>query len=139
MKSFILSTLCFLLLAVPCHAASCSDTQSAANTAVKERNEKAGGAINTTMPDPEDTRGPLSNCLSSIHSIGDVFNLGVSFPSMDQIIAGMCNQVDSMIQEKMHEVLSEVRSTVNEIGGNNPFQVSGNGVSIGKGIAGILK
>jgi hypothetical protein len=51
----------------------------------------------------------------------------------------MCNQVDSMIQEKMHEVLSDVRSTVNEIGGYNPFQVSGSGISIGKNIAGILK
>lgn len=139
MKSLVLFTLCFLLLASPSYAGSCADTQNAANAAVKERNEKAGGAINTTMPDPEDTRGPFSNCLSSIHSIGDVFTLGISFPSMDQIIAGMCNQVDSMIQEKMHEVLSEVRSTVNEIGNNNPFQVSGSGVGIGVNIAGKLK
>jgi hypothetical protein len=44
-----------------------------------------------------------------------------------------------MIQEKMHEVLSEVRSTVNEIGNNNPFQVSGSGVNIGINISGKLK
>lgn len=139
MKSLAFFTLCFLLLAAPSYAGSCADTQNAANAAVKERNEKAGSALNTTMPDPEDTRGPFAGCLSSIHSIGDVFTLGISFPSMDQIIAGMCNQVDSMIQEKMHEVLSEVRSTVSEIGNNNPFQVSGSGISIGGSIAGKLK
>jgi hypothetical protein len=139
MKTIIISTLALLLLASPSHAASCADTQNAANTAVKERNENAKSAINTTMPDPEDTRGPFSGCLDSIHSIGDVFTLGVSFPSMDQIVAGMCNQVDSMIQEKMHEVLSEVRSTVNEIGNNNPFQVSGSGANIGINISGKLK
>jgi hypothetical protein len=139
MKTIITSTLALLLLASPSYAASCGDTQNAANTAIKERNESAKGAINTTMPDPEDTRGPFSNCLDSIHSIGDVFTLGISFPSMDQIVAGMCNQVDSMIQEKMHEVLSEVRSTVNEIGNNNPFQVSGSGISIGSNISGRLK
>lgn len=139
MKSLILCALCFLLLASPCHAASCADTQNAANAAVKERNEKAKGAINTTMPDPEETRGPFSNCLDSIHSIGNVFTLGISFPSMDQVIAGMCNQVDSMIQDKMYEVMSEVRSTVNKIGDNNPFQVSGSGISIGKDIGRILK
>jgi hypothetical protein len=138
MKTIICAAL-FLLLAAPCHAASCADTQNAANAAIRERNESAKGAINTTMPDPEDTRGPFSNCLDSIHSIGDVFTLGISFPSMDQIVAGMCNQVDSMIQEKMHEVLSEVRSTVNEIGNNNPFQVSGSGISIGSNISRKLK
>ena len=139
MRMLIISTLFLLLAASPGYAASCGDTQNAANTAVKERNEYAKGAINTTMPDPEATRGPFSSCLDSIHSIGSVFTLGVSFPSMNQIIAGMCNQVDSMIQEKMHEALNEARSTVGKIGGNNPFQVSGSGVSIGLNISGKLK
>jgi hypothetical protein len=57
---------------------------------------------------------------------------------MDQIIAGMCRQVDSLIQDKMHEVLSEVRSTTGDIGRNNPFQVSGGG-DIGISISGRLK
>ena len=61
-----------------------------------------------------------------INSIGDAFNLGVKIPSMDQLIEGMCKQVDSMIQEKMNQVLSVVRSSVPSIGQNNPFQVSGN-------------
>jgi hypothetical protein len=139
MKSLILCTFCFLMLATPCYAGSCVDTQNAATAAVKARNERAGGAINTTMPDPEDTRGPFSNCLDSIHSIGNVFTLGISFPSMDQIVGSLCNQVDSMIQDKMYEVLSEVRSSVNEIGDNNPFQVSGSGVSISKNIVGKLR
>ena len=139
MKTIIAGIMFLFLLASPAYAASCGDTQNAASAAIKERNEYAKGSINTTMPDPEETRGPLSNCLDSIHSIGSVFTLGVSFPSLDQIISGLCNQVDSMIQQKMHEALSEVRSTVNEIGRNNPFQVSGGGVSIGTNIARKLK
>jgi len=39
----------------------------------------------------------------------------------------------------MHEAMSEVRSTVNGIGRNNPFQVSGGGVNIGLNISGRLK
>jgi hypothetical protein len=139
MKTIICAAL-FLMLAAPSsYAASCADTQNAATAAIKARNESAGGAINITMPDPEDTRGLFSDCLGSINAIGNIFNLGVSFPSMEQVIGGMCNQVDSMIQDKMYEVLSEVRSKVNEIGDNNPFQVSGSGISIGKNITGILQ
>ena len=140
MKIFTFCAL-FLLLAAasPSYAASCADTQNAANTALKERNVYAKGSINSTMPDPEESRGPFSNCLDSIHSIGSVFSLGVSFPSMDQIIAGMCNQVDSLIQEKMHEVMSEARSTVGGIGRNNPFQVSVGGHNIGLNLSAKLK
>jgi hypothetical protein len=128
-----------LLLAAPCYAAPCDDTQSAASAAMRERNAHVRDAINTTMPDPEEGRGPFSNCLNSINSIGAVFTLGLNFPSLDQIVAGVCNQVDSMIQEKMNEALSEARSTVNEIGRNNPFQVSAGGHNIGVSISGKLK
>ena len=114
-----------VLTSVPCFAASCSDTQNAATEAIKERNARVKDTHNTTMPDPEEDRGPLSNCLGSIASIGDAFSLGVSIPSMDSIINGMCRQVDSLIQSKMNEVLSEARSSVGAIGRNNPFQVSG--------------
>ena len=124
MKTLLLS-LMLLFVAAPCLAAPCGDTQNAATTAIKERNARVKETHNTTMPDPEEDRGPLSNCLGSIASIGDAFSLGVSIPSMDSIINGMCRQVDSMIQSKMNEVLSEARSSVGAIGRNNPFQVSG--------------
>ena len=135
----VLCSILMLLLAVPCFAAPCDDTQSMANAAMKERNAFAKGAINTTMPDPEDLRSAFAGCLNSISSIGSVFTLGISLPSMDQIIAGMCRQVDSMIQEKINDVLNEARSTVNEIGRNNPFQVSAGGHNIGVSISGKLK
>jgi len=134
--------LCFvllLLLATPCFAAPCDDTQSMANAAMRDRNAYAKGAINTTMPDPEAGRGAFSNCLNSIGTIGNIFTLGISFPSMDQIIAGMCRQVDSMIQDKINDVLGDVRSSVNEIGRNNPFQVSVGGHNIGPRISGRLR
>ena len=138
MKTLCL-TLALVLCAAPALAGSCSDTQSAASNAIKERNSAVRESHNTTMPDPEEDRGALSNCLGSIASIGDAFSLGVSIPSMDSIINGMCRQVDSMIQNKMDEVLSEARSTINGIGQNNPFQVSGSGSDVAGALIRKLK
>ena len=132
-------TLILVLCAVPSFAGSCSDTQSAASTAIKERNAVVKEIHNTTMPDPEDDRGALSSCLDSVANLGDAFSLGVSLPSMDQIISGMCNRVNSEIQSKMNEALSETRSSVGGIGQNNPFQVSGSSSGIVSGIIGKIK
>ena len=63
MKTLLL-TLLLVFTAVPCFAGSCSDTQSAATNAIRERNAKVKEAQNTTMPDPEEDRGPLArNCV----------------------------------------------------------------------------
>jgi hypothetical protein len=132
--TFLLSALLLMLFVMPCFAGSCPDAQSAADKAVQERNAKVKESANTMMTDPEETRGPLADCLGSVGSIGDAFTLGVSLPGMDQIVDGMCGQVNSLIQDKMNEVLSEVKSSIPDIGGNNPFQVSGNG----KDLAGVL-
>jgi hypothetical protein len=125
--------------AAPVHAGSCGDTQNAANAAMKERNVQVKDSHNTMMPDPEEDRGPLSDCLNSVGSLGDAFTLGVSLPNMDQIVEGMCKEVDSLIQDKMNEVLSEIKSSVPDIGGNNPFQVSGNGKDLAISLTGKLK
>ena len=138
MKTLCL-TLALVLCAAPALAGSCSDTQSAASNAIKERNSAVRESHNTTMPDPEEDRGPLAGCLGSIASIGDAFSLGVTIPSMDSIINGMCRQVDSMIQSKMNEVLSEARSSVTAIGKNNPFQVSGSGSDVAGSLIRKLK
>jgi len=139
MKTLFAGTLFLLLLASPSYGASCADTQNAASAAIKERNELATGGINIAMPDPEETRGPFTNCLSSINNIGSAFTLGITLPSLDMIIEGLCNQVDSLIQQKIHEVMSQVRSTVSEIGRNNPFQVSAGGHNIGLNLSVKLK
>ena len=138
MKTLCL-TLALVLCAAPALAGSCSDTQSAASNAIKERNSAVRESHNTTMPDPEEDRGALSSCLDSVASIGDAFSMGVSLPSMDQIISGMCNRVNSEIQSKMNEALSEARSYIGGIGQNNPFQVSGSSSGIVSGIIGKIK
>ena len=138
MKTLCL-TLALVLCAAPALAGSCSDTQSAASNAIKERNSAVRESHNTTMPDPEEDRGALSSCLDSVASIGDSFSMGVSLPSMDQIISGMCNRVNSEIQSKMNEALSEARSSIGGIGQNNPFQVSGSSSGIVSGIIGKIK
>ena len=115
------------VFATPCFAGSCQDTQEAVSAAILERSGRVSDSHNVLLPDPESERGPLSNCLSVINHIGDGFTLGVNLPSMDQIIAGLCNQVDSMIQQKINEAHNQVLSTVNEIGGNNLYKVYGTG------------
>ena len=135
----LLLTLTLVFCAAPSFAGSCGDTQSAASNAIKERNSAVRESHNTTMPDPEEDRGALSSCLDSVASLGDVFSLGVSLPSMDQIISGMCNRVNSEIQSKMNEALSEARSSIGGIGQNNPFQVSGSSSGIVSGIIGKIK
>ena len=72
-------------------------------------------------------RPALSGCLGSVNAIGDAFSLGVTLPSMDQIVAGMCSQVDSFIQQKINDAHNQVLTTVNGIGGYNPFKVYGTG------------
>jgi hypothetical protein len=135
----IICFILFLLMATPCFASPCDDMQSAAIMAMRDRNTFAKNAINTTMPDPEAVRGAFSSCLNSISNIGAVFSFGVSIPSLDQIIASMCRQVDSMIQSKVNDVMNEARSTANEIGRNNPFQVSVGGHNVGVSISGRLR
>lgn len=56
MKTLLL-TLTLVLCAAPCFAGSCSDTQSAASNAIKERNATVKESHNNTMPDPEEDRG----------------------------------------------------------------------------------
>lgn len=126
MKILLIAML-LTLMATPCFAGSCQDTREAVNAAIQERSGRVSDSHNVLLPDPESERGPLSNCLSVINNIGDAFSLGVTFPSMDQVVAGMCSQVDSLIQQKINEVHNQVLNTVNGIGGNNLYKVYGTG------------
>jgi hypothetical protein len=51
----------------------------------------------------------------------------------------MCRQVDSLIQSKIQEVISEAKSSVPHIGGYNPFQVGGSASGISHAIIEKLK
>lgn len=127
MKIFFAVFMLLTVFVTPCFAGSCQDTQDAATAAILARSGSVTNSHNVLLPDPESERGPLAGCLSVINGMGDAFSLGVSLPSMDQIIAGLCNQVDSMIQQKINEAHNQVLSTVNEIGGNNLYKVYGTG------------
>ena len=125
MRTFFAVIMLLTVFATPCFAGSCQDTQEAVSAAILERSGRVTNSHNVLIPDPESDRGPLSNCLSVINNIGGAFSLGVTLPSMDQIVAGLCNQVDSMIQQKINEAHNQVLSTVNDIGGNNLYKVYG--------------
>lgn len=126
MKYIVTFLLC-MALAVPCYAGSCQDMRDAVGGAIQERNGRVSNTHDVLMPDPETERDALSGCLGSVNAIGNAFSLGVSLPSMDQIVAGMCSQVDSFIQQKINDAHNQVLNAVNDLGGNNPFKVYGTG------------
>ena len=124
MKYLVTFLLC-MVLATPCFAGSCEDMRDAVGGAIQERNGRVSDTHDVLMPDPETERDALSGCLGSVNAIGDAFSLGVSLPSMDQIVAGMCKQVDSYIHQKINDAHNQVLNTVNGLGGKNPFKVYG--------------
>lgn len=124
MKYIVMLMLC-MPLATPCFAASCQDLQDATSTAIQDRNGRVSDTHDILMPDPETERGALSSCLGSINGIGDAFSLGVTLPGMDQIVTGLCKQVDSYIHEKINDAHNQVLNAANSLGGNNPFKVYG--------------
>ena len=138
MKYIVMFLLC-MVLAAPCFAGSCQDMQDAVSGAMWERNGRVSGTHDVLMPDPETERDALSGCLGSVNAIGDAFSLGVTLPSMDQIVAGMCSQVDSLIQQKINDAHNQVLNAVNGLGGYNPFKVYGTGGDYVVKITGKLK
>ena len=139
MKTLLAAILMLTAFASPCFANSCQDTQDAVSTAILERSGTVTDSHNTLLPDPEAERGPLSNCLSVINNIGGAFTLGVTLPDMNQILTGMCNQVNSLIQQKINEAHNKVLSTVNGIGGGNIYKVYGTGGDYVVKITGKIK
>ena len=113
--------------------------QDAVGGAIQERNGRVSDTHDILMPDPETERDALSGCLGSVNAIGDAFSLGVTLPSMDQIVAGMCSQVNSYINRKINEAHNQVNNAVNGMGGNNPFKVYGTGGDYIVKITGKLK
>lgn len=139
MKILFAVLMLLTVFATPGFAGSCQDTRDAATAAIRERNGRVADTHDVLLPDPETEREPLANCLSVINNIGDAFSLGVTIPSMDQIVAGMCRQVDSLIQQKINEAHNLVLNTVNEIGGNNLYKVYGTGGDYVINITGKIK
>ena len=110
------------------------------------RNATDGYRIRKTFSCP--TRKPnrprippdaLSGWLGTVNAIGDAFSRGVTLPGMDQIVAGMCSQVNSYINRKINEAHNQVNNAGNGMGGNNPFKVYGTGGDYIVKITGKLK
>ena len=138
MKYIVTFLLC-MVLAAPCFAASCQDMREAVGGAIQERNGRVSATHDVLMPEPETERDVLSSCLDSVNALGDAFSLNVTLPGMEQIIDGMCNQLNSHINQKINEAHNQVNNAVNGMGGNNPFKVYGTGGDYVVNITGKLK
>ncbi len=106
---------------------------------MQSRNNRVSETHNTAMPDPEEEREALSNCLQTIQALGDPFTLGVQLPGIDQVVSGMCGAVDSFIQQKINELHNQALKELNGIGGNNIFKVYGTGGEFILQLTGKLK
>lgn len=126
MRTMICGLMIVLLTASPCMAVGCQDTQDAAQTAMKNRNSRANDTVNMLIPDPEEERGWLFDILASVNIFGDGFTLGVTLPSLNQIMGQVCNKAEHAIQDKIREVQRQAISSVPSIGGYNPLKVNGN-------------
>lgn len=115
-----------LALATPSFAGGCQDTQSAAQSAMKARNGKVTDMHNVLIPDPEDERGWLFDILGSVNIFGDGFSLGITFPSLQQIVGNACKTVDHQIQAKISQAQAQLVNSVPTIGGYNPLTVNAN-------------
>lgn len=115
-----------LLVATPCFAGGCQDTQDAAHAAMSGRNGRVKDTHNILVPDPEEERGWLFDILGTINVFGDGFCLGITLPSLQELIGMACDKVEHNIQDKISEAQHQAMSKINSIGGNNPLQVNGN-------------
>lgn len=97
-----------LLIANPAISASSCPETGAAQTALSERNSMISGVFES-VPNPEDDRELIAGCIESINAIGNSFSLGVSFPSLDNLIGKMCEMVNSYIQSKISEAMNKVK------------------------------
>lgn len=97
-----------LLIANPAISANSCPETGAAQTALSERNNMLLGVFES-VPNPEDDRELIGGCIESINSIGNSFSLGVSFPSLDDIVGKMCEMANSYIQSKISEAMNKVK------------------------------
>lgn len=138
-----ITALFFIVLLLPCLAFAdvpCDDVSSAAGGAAKKRNEQVQANLNSTIPDPEESRNELASCMDAVNSIGGVFSMGVQVPSMKEIIEKMCDQVDSYMEQKIESTMRKTESEIEgALGKNSPFQVSLTPENISKPLTGQLK
>lgn len=121
-------------------AAPCEDMESAAAAAARERNARVREVLDTMLPAPEENRSALASCLDSLNSLGDAFAMGVSLPTLAQILEELCNEVDSRINEKIQQGMTTVENGIQDtFGTNNPFQVSLSASDISRPLTGALK
>ena len=138
MKYIVTFLLC-MVLAAPCLAASCQDMREAVGGAIQDAMDEYPTRMTCLLPEPETERDALSGCLDSVNALGDAFSLNVTLPGMEQIIDGMCGQLNSHINQKINEAHNQVNNAVNGMGGNNPFKVYGTGGDYVVNITGKLK
>ena len=139
-RVFFCFMLCALAASTTAYAAGCEDVESAAQQAAKDRNAQAKKTLDEMMSAAEDSRSAIASCLDSVAALGDAFSMGVSIPSIDQILEQMCNQVDSYIDQKISQGMNEVETSISgALGNNNPFEVSLNPSDISKPLTGGLK
>lgn len=120
-KFFIMVAFSFLLVNSAYASTNCPET-SVHEAVKKSRNEYMKDVYNDAILDPEETR-KLSDCLSGIEAMGDIFSMGVSLPSVDSIFDKLCGKMDSELQKTINNTMDKVTTPLEA---NPVFDVVGN-------------
>ncbi len=111
MKKVVILLLCSFLFSFPCFAEEtpCDDVIEATKEAASNRNSQVQEVLDVGMPNPGDYRWEIAGCLDVIAKTGDIFSMGVTIPSMDDIITGLCKEASRQINDVVNDTLGNVK------------------------------
>ena len=108
MRKLAVLLLMAMALASPVRAEEtqpCDDMATAGSGAARKRNNMVKETLNAAIADPDEARDPLANCLSIVHALGDAYSMGVKLPSLEEIIAALCEYADAEVNDKITNAL----------------------------------
>lgn len=124
-----------VVFAAPCDQAN-ETLKEAQNKQLEEMSE-----IYDEVTDPKDHRNASGSCLDIVMDMGSGFDMGAMIPSIDSIIEGVCQEVNSQINQQISNITGKVKSqATGQLGElKSKFNVNGNPASIAKDALGGLK
>ncbi len=107
MKKIILCLFALLFLQNQALAGNCPE-DSVVEEIKKAQTDFITEIYDTAVGNPSDSR-EFANCLSSIEDIGDIFSMGISLPSMDDILDKVCDELDHQLKNAINEAKDKVK------------------------------
>ncbi len=118
MKKILLMFLLSLCLQTKAFAGKCPE-DSIVEEAKKAHADFITEIYDVAVGSPSDSRN-LSACLGSIEELGNIFSMGVSLPSFDDVLDKVCDEADSYLQNSINEAKNKLNEMKDEVLEQNP-------------------